>query len=1374
MTDTKSKIRKEIKNSCLSRKDNSPCGKKSFLNSNPISRRAPINLKNMVGEGMIKTAVFLFGMLLIFGALASAIPAIIINSPISGYMQDRNPLLDVSAVGADSIWYSLDSGANITIGVYDDSVSQNISLIANGGFETAVTENGSLVPLHWQFYDSTTLIEWNSDSYALTSDTLFGDNALEFTYDGNDSNDYLLYSMFVGTGKKNFDVEFYVKPDMTFNNGSSIYGYCLAFYSSDDDAVEGFLDKFYMCFNNTDAWSFDDWATESITEYLRTDAGDGWFKINFTTPDISVDAAYIDIALMPAYDDNTYTGTVLIDEISILLDYGTYMLDVWANDTEGISHQSRIFTILENIPISIVLVEPENNSVVANGTIIKVNATTDSVIDSCILSVGGGENETMSTVAGGVFEHALYFNADGIYAVKVYCNDTDGGRGFEEYSFDADVTAPVVQLFSPEEKTYLSNLIPLNYAVSEENVICTYSLNDTETVALLGNTTLLAGDGLNSLVLSCVDEAGNTGNTTRTFTVEYPEETYFQNSQNITTGNPFLMAYKVTLNNTDDKNMTINLWGLYDTNGDDELGDEYVIQSNLSLAITLDDSSYPAKLFFEVPEFNENEHSIFITWNATIEPVNFDLNRWVEPISDTDGSWTFSAEREYAFILPTNFSMNYTNVRVVWPYVSDGDILEVSANMPFFEITSRGIEATFEKVVGAHGYFLGKGEHNGITNFNGAFIHFSNTTTRIIADLPFVKYAPKGFEMQEPDMEISSVIFDSSVNKATNYNFYSYGQLEGEPSRWTVTDNVSKQYRIPFTIEGLHISTGTGAFDAISPSNYWANVGWDNTETQIDADSFTHTAYKHVQNITADLKRTIIVKGAETILSYELTNIDMVSKNYDVWLVDFVYMLKNDDLNKQYAFYENSNTTKELMHHQEKTRCIGLAEEQVHQSALYCPIQPYTTYLKNTDMADESFLLPPEINDSFELVYADYGSIIPSTVFEFNTGSVGSGSSAKISMHVFTSVLSEAEADSETFDEAILRMNQNLIEKVYLDDSGSAEVIYGADELLEKIDVEVISSSISEDLRTVNIKNSDVFDYIVDETELNTEPHRVISTVSYNGGVLETNKYVYNNVSGTLVLFDLTATFGTNSLEINYLPFEPQWSNRGVSPLSPTEWVQDKEYVFSIDWIDDFGIDSVVFKLDGVDYTDSNRSNITYEYRLVDLACGEYKYVWWANDTDGNIVETPEKKYKITGGDCDVAVDDVPEENTNTPSTLFLEIPEDTEDSNDGTNIVENIPEDENEQPDAIRDLNETQETNTNNNLDKVEDKKGFFDYIASIGSVLASLLALAGTGLLVTNKNVQEHVKRRIPKRRNIQLAQSIRTQQLRKIKENIRSKKK
>ncbi|MCK4550799.1 MAG: hypothetical protein KAT91_02505, partial [Candidatus Aenigmarchaeota archaeon] len=936
---------------------------------------------------------------------------------------DRTPLFDISVAGADMIWYSLDNGANITVGVGLESVSQNISLIANGGFETTITDNGSLVPLHWQFYDSTTPIGWNSDSYALTGETQFGDNALRFIYDGDDTNDYLLQSMFVETGKKEFDVEFFVKPNMTFVSGDAGDGYCFGFFSSVDNIMGGegpgvFEDEFYICFNDTHAWSPEGWSTVNITEYLRTDAGDGWLRINFTTPDISENATYIDIALFPALDDNTYTGTVLIDEISVLFDYGMCTRDVWANDTDGLSHQSRIFTISDNIPISIVLVEPENNSLISNGTAIKVNAASDAPIDSCILSVGGGANETMGNVSKGVFESVLYFGSDGEYAVDVFCNDTEGDRGFEEYRFAADVTAPVVQLFSPEEKTYLLNPIPLNYSVGEE-ANCRYSLNGGVPVEVDGNTTFDAFEGVNELVLECTDAANNTGNATIIFTVDYPEKTYFQKSQNITTGKPFILAYKVTLNNTEDKNITLDLWGLYDTNADGEVDDEYAIQANTAIAVTLDDHPYPAKLSLEVPEFNETELSILITWNATIAPVNFDLNRWAKPIYGADGGWTFSVDREYYFVLPTNFSMNYTNVRVVWPYVSDGHILDVSLGMPFFEITGRGIEATFENVVGTQGYFSGKGEHNGTTYFDGAFIHFSNTTSRLIADMPFSKHVPDGLEMYEADTEISSAVIDNFTNKATTYNFYSYGQLEGEPSRWAVTDNVSKQYSIPVTIEGLHISSETGDFDAVSPSNYWANVGWDNTETQIDADGFTHTAYKYAQNITANVKRTIQVKGTETILSYDITNEDSVSRNYSVWIIDFVSMLKNDNLNKQYAFYENNNTTKEMMHGQEKTRCFGLAEEQLHQSALYCPIQPHTIYLKNADMANETFLLPPEINDSFEL--SDEGSSLPSTAFEFNTGSIDAGSSAKISMHIFTSVLSEAEADSETFDEAILR-----------------------------------------------------------------------------------------------------------------------------------------------------------------------------------------------------------------------------------------------------------------------------------------------------------------------------------------------------------------
>ncbi|NOR84867.1 hypothetical protein GQ473_02010, partial [archaeon] len=1007
-----------------------------------------------------------------------------------------------------------------------------------------------------------------------------------------------------------------------------------------------------------------------------------------------------------------------------------------------------------------------------NGIVI-INATSNSAIDSCLLSSNGGANNTMNNISQNSFIYNISSFGSGAKNIDVYCNDTDGDILQVSYFFVVDITAPIITLFSPIDTSYNYDEVSLDYNVDDADAICNYSLNNLSLGYLDDNTTLNAVEGVNELVVSCVDELNNTGFVSTNFTVDYPEKTYFQKSKNITTGEPFIMAYKITLNNTDDKNLTVNLWGLYDTDGDVELSEECEIQSNIPIAITLNDSSYPAKIFLDVSEFNETELSILITWNVTIEPVNFDLNRWAEPINNLDGSWTFASEREYMFILPTNFSMNYTNVRVVWPYVSDGDILDVSVNLPSFELTERGIETTFEKVVGDFGYFSGKGEYNGITNFVGAYIHFSNTTSQIIADLPFIRYIPHGLEIYDEYTEISSVVIDNFTNKVRLHNFYSYGFLEGEISRGVVTVKNFRQYSLPIAIEGIHISSGVGDFDAASPSDYWANVGWDNTKTEIFADGFTHKAYKYVLNITANLERIITVKGNEIILSYNITNEDLVPRNYNVWFIDFSDMLKNNNtkntnLNKQYVFYENNNTTKELMHVQEKTRCIGLIEEQVHQSALYCPIQPYMMYIQNENLANEKFLIPPKINDSFEL--NNDGSILPSTMFEFNTGSVDAGSSAKMSMYIFTSVLSESEADAETFDDAILRMNNNLIEKIYLDDSGIAEIIYGDNELLETIDVEVISSNFSEELRTVEIKNSDVFGYVLDETELNTESYRVISSVSYNGNVLETNKYIYNNVSGTLLLLDLKANIGINIIEINYLPFEPQWLNRDVSPKSPTFWADDKDYVFSIDWIDDYGIDSVIFRFDNVDYEVINWSVNTYTYQLVNLSCGEYDYVWRANDTDGNIVETPEKKYKITGDDCDVVVD-VPKEKKVTPvPVIFVEkkgVDEENIIDDDNNNDNKNV--EKNSINETVTDRNNVSELNTTSILDVVENQKGFFGYLTFIGSVVASLFALSGMGLLISNKNVREHVKRKMPKRRNSQLAQSLRAQQLRKIKERM-----
>lgn len=1369
MKNTETKKSKKRSASYLSNKDKRSSVKSSSTDSNPISRRPPINFN------------VLAIILLMLTSTAYALPSITINSPTDYILPDTKLLLDIYATGADTIWYSLNNGANITLAHGKENISQNISLIANGGFETTLKENNS-VPLHWQFYDSTTPIKWNTKSYFLTPIALFGSNALKFSYDGNDSNDYLLQSMFVKTGKKKFDVEIHFKPNMTFNSGNSRYGFCIEFIAT-EEYFRKVTNDMFLCFNNTDVWSLDDWATANITEYSKTDVGEGWIKIDFTTPAISENATYIDIALMPAYDDGTYTGSIIIDEITVFLDYGTHKLDVWANDTFSTSHLSRTFTISDNIPPKIVLTEPKNNSIIADVTTIKLNVTSDNPVESCLASVDGTPNETMNNTQIGVFELILDSDTGGSHVIDVSCNDTDGDSTSAAFVFTIDTTAPIIRITSPIQKNYATEYILLEYDVNDPVALCSYSLNNKNAIPISKNTTITAKAGTNTITISCTDKIENTAYANRTFTIEHPKNTYFQKSYNITTGDPFHLAYKPSLNNTETKNHAIALWGIYDTDNDNELTDEYTIQTTETIATTIDTSTYPAILTIDTQETeNTTELEILIIWNTTIEPINFDLNRWIKPQYIQSGSWIFASEKEFHFILPTNFSINYTNVHAIWPYVSDGNITDVATDMPTFVITERGIETRFEKIIPTIGYFSGKGEHNKKTTFDDAYIQFSNTTTKAIANIPFTKHLPSNLKIEDEYTRVTSIIFEISTNRPYLYNFFSYGPLNGEASEWVTFDKTSKQYNIPIQIEGLHISTQDKSLNAANLPLYTAGIGFEKTGTTIDQNSFTHTGHIYIPNITSTLKRTITITTNHTLLTYSLTNNNTQQQSYEIWLADLVNILKNDNLNTQYTFYDNTNTTKELMHSEEKTRCIGIIEQQMHQNALYCPLEPYKYYIKNTDLYDNTFPLPPPIDNTVKLAYTPY-TTLPSSSFMFSTNPVAPGKSATLSMYIYTSVSNEDESGEETFIDAITRMNNDRIENTYLQNTGSAKVMTTTDTLKE-LPIYVRSNTLSDNIRTIKIKNDGFWNYTIDETHITIDTHRIISSIKYNNQILTIKKYAYNNVTGLLELPNMKSSSGENTIEIIYIPVEPQWSDMTTSPESPTDWKIYTEYTFSIKWTDDIGIDTVRFIIDNTTHINTTNSSGTYTYKTIGLACGSHTYSWYAQDTDENQIETPENEYIITGGTCS-QTDDTQNLKASTTTT-----------SSSGTTPIDTLietettSEEQKEEPvqltDTKKDTHEPPQNNTINttsiNITEISQETsnhpnplGFTmtSFSTGISTILKIIAVLAFLILTIRNRDMLEKIGQYNPNHTRSQRArQSLSRMKIKQIRDITRSK--
>ncbi|MBU4124329.1 MAG: DUF2341 domain-containing protein, partial [Nanoarchaeota archaeon] len=95
----------------------------------------------------------------------------------------------------------------------------------------------------------------------------------------------------------------------------------------------------------------------------------------------------------------------------------------------------------------------------------------------------------------------------------------------------------------------------------------------------------------------------------------------------------------------------------------------------------------------------------------------------------------------------------------------------------------------------------------------------------------------------------------------------------------------------------------------------------------------------------------------------------------------------------------------------------------------------------------------------------------------------------------------------------------------------------------------------------------------------------------------------------------------------------PQWSNEIAIPSSPTYYEDGKSYQFSIDWIDDVGIDNVYLEFNGIwyDYSSGNisKTGSTYYKILTGLSIDTHEYNWSARDADMNWNVTGPRQYVI-------------------------------------------------------------------------------------------------------------------------------------------------
>ena len=253
---------------------------------------------------------------------------------------------------------------------------------------------------------------------------------------------------------------------------------------------------------------------------------------------------------------------------------GTFGWRIYANDSENAWNATPVQLIqVQNSPPDVQLNLPANNTQFNNTQDINFNFTvTDekSSVLNCSIWLDGGLNQTNSSTLNNTLTNFLISGIPyGSHSWYVNCSDGEKYNWSEtRYFIIADTVPPSVSIQSPQNITYNTTTLTLNYTVSDENIqSCWYSLNGQNTT-LPGcqNTTIQVQGGINNLVVYVNDSYGNLGSDEVVFTA------YFNTSLTIGRVPPdpveidasfWIWANYTYTNGTPILNATCNLYGQF-------------------------------------------------------------------------------------------------------------------------------------------------------------------------------------------------------------------------------------------------------------------------------------------------------------------------------------------------------------------------------------------------------------------------------------------------------------------------------------------------------------------------------------------------------------------------------------------------------------------------------------------------------------------------------------------------------------------------------------------------------------------------------------------------------------------------------------------
>ncbi len=199
-----------------------------------------------------------------------------------------------------------------------------------------------------------------------------------------------------------------------------------------------------------------------------------------------------------------------------------YEIEVQAVDLAGNFAITKMFNFtIDSMAPEIVLVSPENSSVIKAGTMIDLKVI-ENHTDKVNYTVIGESVQSLSSP----YDINTSGWADGAYTIEVQASDKAGNFAKEMFKFTIDSTKPQIELVSPEDKSVISPGTTIDLNIVDDNLAnVNYSLDGVVAQDLSVPYNIVTtgwADGEHQIEVNAIDEASNLNSKVFTFTIQTP------------------------------------------------------------------------------------------------------------------------------------------------------------------------------------------------------------------------------------------------------------------------------------------------------------------------------------------------------------------------------------------------------------------------------------------------------------------------------------------------------------------------------------------------------------------------------------------------------------------------------------------------------------------------------------------------------------------------------------------------------------------------------------------------------------------------------------------------------------------------------------